>query len=376
MTGFLITGEFITQHARQRLQDLGWREAVEFLQSTVVGITYEQAIELLKGEQQLVGQEGRGEQSIELVADTEESRQQMQAVFASLWAGVVREGREYWRPYAFVRSFDYKDVNSGERLRSRRYGEYYRAGYSGSDARINWAKSRCVYYMNSPATDRVEVGEVAGRDTMVLFEQVEPPLLGQPCEQPTEKGWAAAVAAFAARVGPLEERGASPGTYSDSTDYDPGDDDDELFEGGLEIQSSREFLKDAITGAGAEEAAAEGLLAQLLDPPKEDELLTRADVTDSKYGYILPNGHFYACTYYGHRQLAESLFRKLHPGAANEEDVNFGKRADEQGWLTLSRSADGVQSATIFRTPSERQQAAFEEWRLAHRFSGELSVYR
>lgn len=44
---FLITGEFITDHCRDRVFDFEWEDGLRFLSSSVPEITYAQSIEIL-----------------------------------------------------------------------------------------------------------------------------------------------------------------------------------------------------------------------------------------------------------------------------------------------------------------------------------------
>ena len=52
---FEITGEFITQHARDLIQENKVREAERFLLTSIVGLSHGQMINILRGEKKMIG---------------------------------------------------------------------------------------------------------------------------------------------------------------------------------------------------------------------------------------------------------------------------------------------------------------------------------
>ena len=54
--GFTITGEFVTEHARNLMIEDAWEEGYRFLQENIIGIDHEISIAILKGEKRLAGE--------------------------------------------------------------------------------------------------------------------------------------------------------------------------------------------------------------------------------------------------------------------------------------------------------------------------------
>lgn len=68
MASFSITGSFLTSRSRDLVLDGRWDDALEFLVSSLEGMTYEIAISILKGTHRLSG----ADSSLELVTDSDE----------------------------------------------------------------------------------------------------------------------------------------------------------------------------------------------------------------------------------------------------------------------------------------------------------------
>lgn len=83
VTCFHITGEFVTRHARERVQDQGWDDALNFLTAGLEGMDLDAAVLVLKGDKRLVGDEHGVDLEDELPEVKEEWLKQQQF----LWAG-------------------------------------------------------------------------------------------------------------------------------------------------------------------------------------------------------------------------------------------------------------------------------------------------
>jgi hypothetical protein len=365
--GFVVHGEFVTQHARDRALENGWKDGVEFLVNSMSGIDYQIAVDIVKGHKKLIGESGRGVNTIDLVDDADAK---MAQALVYQYAGIVKEGKDFWQPYAFVSSFSAADVNAGQHLRSKLYGHPVKM-VLGTSANVKWSKSRCCYYMNDPVSDRVEITAVDGVDKLVLFQKVEPPILGWNCIRWSEGCWAASVREYC-QYHSLRDVGAVPS--EDVTRHFWDASSSKRYSRVSEDSSVDDSLTSGLVQAGFDPDAIAGTLKHLTTDVDEVAAVVRADVADSKYGFILPNGHFYACSYFGHSALALRLFKHFNYAF---DGSNVVRRAEELGWLTVSKSMMGDMSAIIFRSPTERQRATFEEWCLVHGFPVEdLAVYR
>ena len=121
MVGFVITGEFITEHARDLLlEDSDWQAGHRFLMESIDGLDDSQAITILKGEKRLVGQAGRGVNTLDLVSEDSAVQAEIEQECQFRWAGVIRDRPGYRRPYAYVFGYDSADLGAARRVRSAR----------------------------------------------------------------------------------------------------------------------------------------------------------------------------------------------------------------------------------------------------------------
>ena len=97
---FVITGEFITQHARDRIFEAGWEHSLRFLMENLCGIDYETAIDVLSGKKKLVGKN-----EVRPSDESAKNRKELEERVHSKYAGTVLINGLYWRPYAFVNNF-------------------------------------------------------------------------------------------------------------------------------------------------------------------------------------------------------------------------------------------------------------------------------
>lgn len=89
---FSVTGEFITEHARDRVRpgDLGWQSALRFLTDSICGLSMEDAIDILKGEMRFTGSSA-DPKGILFFPEDSGVRDQIRAEHAKWWGGIVRE---------------------------------------------------------------------------------------------------------------------------------------------------------------------------------------------------------------------------------------------------------------------------------------------
>lgn len=360
--GFTVTGEFLTEHSRDRLYgDENPDSAIEFLTESLDGMTFEIAVDILLMRKKLTGVSGRGVNTLALADDIHDPKR----VELLNWhhAGTVRVGREFWMPYAEVTSFGVHDVVDSNRILQRQSGRS-----------LDWeaVRSRAAHYMDSDVYDRCEmvtVGNVAGKYGMrparaVLFRKVSglPHWLkvwipeGPDC-------WNKAVEAYEKTGKVLEERGHCiryPEEFrqrSLMSDIVTGRVDD----GGRERPVGKDVAADlaglmvsALPGVDPEQAI--GTVRTMFgleggDTPEP------AHIEQHNYGWLLPNGTFYACTYFGHSQLCGDLL-------PTEEDPQ--NAAESLGWVKLTKDLSGTLTATLIgKRPTRRQLDELELWKEA-----------
>jgi phosphohistidine swiveling domain-containing protein len=107
MAQFCVTGEFLTERARQIVLDDDWTFASRFLVDSLDGITEEQAMSVLKGTHRLAGAS-----DITYVEEDEEGRSAVKTLYGTAFdfRGTVLHNGKRYQPYAAVDSFGIHDA--------------------------------------------------------------------------------------------------------------------------------------------------------------------------------------------------------------------------------------------------------------------------
>lgn len=331
---FSVTGEFITEHARDREIERGWGDALRFLE-TINGLDYEMRVGILAGRLRMVGNSRDG--SLDLVDDAEKERF---SVTARRYAGIVRGNNRWVRPYAFVMTLSSTDHREWVRSQPWR-------------ARANPAefwKERSRHYCRNP-TDEIHRAAVPSRPDlppprMVIFEECgEPP----PWWAARVWQWDDAVAQYEKHVRPLPDLSYTPGDeparYAERPGAPPAN---------LELIASLQRQ-----GIGLEAAA--GTVAAVIGDNVLDESPDPVAVDEADHGYILGDGRFYPCAYHQHAELARVLFE-----ARGEMPEDPEKAADAAGWVRIQTLDSTGPGGIVCGRLTARQRATWEAWALAH----------
>lgn len=106
---FTITGDFITEKARDFVLEKRFDRAVKFLQDICPGMSLDQAFQILKGDKKLVG-----ENDVDFVDDDDQDwKGELAAMFSGMW--ITPQGR-FMQPYAVVGSWGPEDMRHADRL--------------------------------------------------------------------------------------------------------------------------------------------------------------------------------------------------------------------------------------------------------------------
>lgn len=105
---FSITGEFITEHFRQLCLEGHWSEALNSIQDSLIGFSVENAIAVLSGEKNLVGE---NKLSLEENKDTSYKEE-----FLSLYKNLLYRGTELWEVVYKMNTINPKDKHILERI--------------------------------------------------------------------------------------------------------------------------------------------------------------------------------------------------------------------------------------------------------------------
>jgi len=155
---FKITGEFLTNISRNLVCDGTWRKAIKLLVESLDGITYDYAIQILKGESKLVGTNITGE-GIYLEKENPDNVEEYLKTIQYIYGGSYQESGDKWyRPYAAVTNFGPNDVCSLGRF----------------NLNPHHICPRAVHYADNPE-DLVHMLEYMDRTTAILFKKVDLP---------------------------------------------------------------------------------------------------------------------------------------------------------------------------------------------------------
>jgi len=185
---FTITGQFLTDMAREYVLDGDSQGAINFLREVLSGIDLDTVVEILIGNEKLVGNSDDGVYLEYEESDTKDAYvEQLNQTFA----GILKVGRKFYQPYAIVKSFGEKDIQYHFNL----LGEFPETDSIG--------KRRALYYADNE-DDKVYVLDSGEKPDMpVLFCEVDLPFFISPFKDSQE----AFNDFMKKRPGSLEERG-------------------------------------------------------------------------------------------------------------------------------------------------------------------------
>jgi hypothetical protein len=379
---FEVTGEFITRHSRDLVQEGKVREAERFLLESVSGMEHSHMTSILRGHKKMVGSSRNDTLDLE-----DDDPTMMTGVINELYAGVVHDAKHYWKPYAQVTGWGARDVGAGQKFNHPKYG-YGRVVptsrmNSGKDIR-EFSESRNVAYMNNKQQDLQHILLIDGSYSVTLWERVDPPPFWVEITQGAN--WQEGLDDFLASSKKLSVR-SHTSTFGDDYKFFPSEDkmqSDPITEIRDKISEldddksigSNDFMSDFLEECGISSHAAKGMM-QFLSGNEDDSVpvaISNAAMSEAYHGYILKDGRFFACEYHNHASLATRLFKHLF----NKEVDDVEKEADKAGWIRIQKSAlDGKHSATVSGKVTNKQQSTFSFWAAMHGFPEEdLMVYR
>lgn len=376
MAGFLVTGEFVVQHGRDRVYEFGWEDGVRFLSSATPSLPYETAVELLAGRKTFAGDSATG---LTLVDEAEEVRKEVEAQYRWLFAGVTydRPSKKYWRPYAYVCGWGPQDMQPN-RVGNRYHP--YPAGrmvseHCGGDM-AGWGRFRCVRYMDDPVEDRMWHAAVPnvghGGDQCVLFKNVpSPPMWWAHLTNPR-----LAVVEYVRAGFSLEERGAHKerlkreelDEITKTIKLPKGPPPKAVIANPPGPPAPDSLMKELIEATGASDDVKDGLLRALTDSGEYEIPEPTKDVTKAKWAWVDRGGQFWPCRgYMDHIPLAQALCEKFQvdPSAYGG---NWSRALESAGWGKVGVSnlgeAYGEYRSSLRRTKALTEKIA--EWLMHH----------
>jgi hypothetical protein len=300
---FSITGEFITEHARDKVQEGDWAGAIRFLKTSVIGFTYDHAISVLSGEMCLTG-----ENNLQLEKDTSPKDEYLRQL-DYLYGSYVKLDGHWYKPYACVTNYGFKDICEFDRDTPFINGQEVR----GDCRARHYCEERTdkIFVLNcgtalssleaEPTTEKNRIDR--GYRCVLFTQTVEPPVWMQFTKTPQQ-------AVDSCRD--LVEDGHVQ-RYGDNFYGDDRDKEDSVF---------YRYEKRMMAIAEAEEKKK----AMKIEPPVEDKKFK------SHLGWVSPTGEFYGCCYTGHIDLSYEIVK----GLLNIDDFdNSELELEKRGWLKI-----------------------------------------
>ena len=196
MAHLQITGEFITNRARQLVIEEDWTYASRFVTDALVGISDEQAIGVIKGTHRLTGIN-----NISYEEEDEAGRTAAEELYGSVFdcrGTLLHNGRRY-QPYLCVDSFGIEDASylkpyDDTSLQNQRDERLPHVVWSAGQMTDEDGKRRALFYAENPKRDIVfRLFRQDRTETFVLFEPAYdsfPPWM--PCFRTPQEAFAAA----------------------------------------------------------------------------------------------------------------------------------------------------------------------------------------
>lgn len=173
---FSIDGEFLANHARDRVCEGAWERALKLLTEDLEGMTHEMAIAVLKGEADLTGSSAdeAGIGIKELPKDGKKA-QEMAKQLHFLYGSAFRYREKYWKPYARVTSWGEADSLFAF---EDQVGHVLETTGSRFFADKLWARKRSLFYADDRVHDMLVIFPVSKtQDAFILCKEAPMPPL-------------------------------------------------------------------------------------------------------------------------------------------------------------------------------------------------------
>ena len=330
---FTVTGEFVTRHARDLVLEDVWEDAIRFLKTSLIGISYDQVIDILSGTHELTGENNnilmRHKCNVPYMEKLDEK-----------YGHFVYIDRKWFEPISYITSYgppDWKPIAEDFKTRCRTEQDM-------KDMKDQIGILRSAHYVETNK-DKIYPLICPDKSThMVIFTPVEqnPPVWMDVQRSPQEAVNVAKrlkVDGFHVRYPDFDFSDYNPGSIKTILSLD--DSEDNVI---VEDKSTLNYFKDSI-----QEFA-----------PRPDTKL------EGNFGWISPTGEFYACGYGGHINASEIIIRHQYPEAA-EKYGNTEKFLEDNNWIKIGGGGKYNYFATKSNpTLSQHQHDTIWDWCQKH----------
>lgn len=372
---FLIAGDWLTRHARDRVFEYGADEALRFLLTSIDGLDAALAGDILAGRKRVAGDSRAG---IDVVADDAPEglveREELAARYRWHFAGVWydRSTKKYRRPYAVVTGWGQRDMapNRVPNVNHPKPSAGFVTKYAGG-CMEEWALFRCVHYMDDVVGDLAVKMQVPGRpagEEMVLWGEVpSPPVWVAIARDPHR-----ALAAWLAEFDSLQERGAHIEAARERAALisdDPPRKEPEPPrppKGGAAPAPSADLIRSLIPPETPEHVREALMRVHTDDSEPTTKRVT--DPQDAAYAWVARDGAFWTCRgYMDHAAVAPVIARQLGMDLSRWKD-NAEHALGEMGWAKVGRDDENQLAFWLdaTKTASNPQFEAVTRWLIAH----------
>lgn len=329
---FKVSGDFITKHARDRMFERGWTDAVHFLEISIIGLSLDQVRDILTGKNKLVGTN-----NFTLKKEKAAKRAELLDRLDYAYSGIVFDGKHHFRPYAYVDNWGMDDLITPDPLNP--YCPPVK--FSGE---CKSTIGRNVYYMTNRQTDRPVVLEHKGDTVVVLWERVDAPPFW--VTHYNGQHWQEALDAWLATKHWLESRGhkqsrSDPPTKSEERVDVTAEANGLLDAIAVTASKTKSILEESDDVDPIDTAklmAGIAIAAKIKSTREESEDVPKPPAPDpelaSRCGWVTLDGKFYPCRYSEHKYLAESLL--FH--SRGVVSPNYERDAEVLGWVKIGYS--------------------------------------
>lgn len=345
---FTITGEFLTNFARERMFETGWEYSLRLLTDSIIGFGYDRSITVLSGEERIVGTN-----DLTLDDELDDIRSKHKERLNHAYAGIVFDGKRYFRPYAYVDNWGWKDIGGIGMV------------WEGTGYAIDKA-NRSLFYADNK-TDVAVLLNIVDDDhfkstVWVLWSLVSAPPPWMNTHNTLQ--WQEALDEYI-ELGKktLSHRGHQQAFPGVKYPYEPKPKCSSCEKGKPEynLLSGRCLCSKCWKKEGEPEFFGQTVVES---EHQEPQLPTADNDLIGENGWVTPGGTFYACLYGKHIELVDALVYHL----VDQNESNPQRRAEILGWVKVQTGIDGVMvlhEADLALT--DRQVKTLEDWHYKHK---------
>jgi len=396
---FSVTGEFLTETARNFLLEGNWSSAFSLLSEILIGISCDQVLSILQAETKLTKDSTVG---ISIEDEDSNVRDRYLEEVNSVYSFIVKYsngGFNWWKPYAIVTNCDNLDANLDslglDDSRGFPIGNYRTLhnwkGPINKGSRIDNRygfpiDNRCGRYTDNDCDLVYYTGCIAERSSELPKEFIDAiAILFKPCQEPPF--WMQKNTQFKeclenfAKFGFVERRGDGPCQSNAanavlkaiSNKFESLASDAESIDDIVDKINYNDFDYSILPDKNQKEMCLinKTVMNSLSSmdwesKPEEDKYF------ENNIGWILKDGRFFGCKYMHHKSLAFRIFTKILNMSEEDMTQDFEIKAENMGWVKIQTSLIFNNNEPTFymgmmKKPTQRQLDTIHDFCQKHK---------